>query len=60
MQKVDEAISKSAVGRFFKLQGCNVKGERQNSNFSTEIIAGFTTFIATNPQLCHHGLHHRR
>ncbi|KAG8812435.1 hypothetical protein FRC19_003127 [Serendipita sp. 401] len=45
-ERSNAAIARSAVGRWFKLDGSGVKGERKGSKFWTEIRAGITTFSA--------------
>ncbi|CCA67173.1 probable Purine Transporter AzgA [Serendipita indica DSM 11827] len=42
----NDAIARSVVGRWFKLDGSGVKGERKGSRFWTEVRAGITTFSA--------------
>lgn len=43
---VNEKVAKSAVGRWFRLDGCGHKKQRKNSYFFTEIRAGLATFFA--------------
>ncbi|KAK3996257.1 permease family-domain-containing protein [Cladorrhinum sp. PSN332] len=46
LDKTNAAIARSAVGRWFKLEGCGHPKERKGSQFSTEIRAGLATFFA--------------
>ncbi|ELQ38036.1 inner membrane protein yicO [Pyricularia oryzae] len=46
VQKIDHAIGRSVVGRWFQLDGSGHHKERKGSNFSTEIRAGLATFFA--------------
>ncbi|TFK21710.1 purine transporter [Coprinopsis marcescibilis] len=44
--KINDVVAKSAVGRWFKLEGSGAKKERVGSRFMTEIRAGITTWAA--------------
>ncbi|KAJ0123615.1 inner membrane protein yico [Diaporthe amygdali] len=43
---INEKVAKSAVGRWFRLDGSGHKKTRRGSNFLTEIRAGLATFFA--------------
>ncbi|GAP91354.1 putative purine transporter [Rosellinia necatrix] len=45
-QKINERVARSAVGRWFKLDGCGHPKERKGSFFLTEIRAGIAAFFA--------------
>ncbi|KAH6688950.1 inner membrane protein yicO [Plectosphaerella plurivora] len=45
-QKINQKVAKSAVGRWFKLDGCGHPRERKGSYFLTELRAGVITFFA--------------
>ncbi|KAF9445193.1 xanthine/uracil permease [Macrolepiota fuliginosa MF-IS2] len=44
--KLDNAVARSFVGRWFLLDGCGKPKERVGSRFTTEIRAGLTTWAA--------------
>ena len=44
--KINEAVAKSIVGRWFRLDGSGHPKARPNSRFLTEIRAGLATFFA--------------
>ncbi|KAJ3492690.1 hypothetical protein NLJ89_g11181 [Agrocybe chaxingu] len=44
--KLNDAVARSPVGKWFKLEGSGAKGERVGSRFTTEIRAGVTTWAA--------------
>ncbi|CEH12283.1 ADENINE/GUANINE PERMEASE AZG1 [Ceraceosorus bombacis] len=44
--KLNDSIAKSAVGRWFKLEGCGHALERRGAKFTVEVRAGFVTFAA--------------
>lgn len=44
-QRLDEKMKRHAVGRYFKLEGSGVPGERKKAVFSTELRAGLATFV---------------
>ncbi|KAK5656166.1 hypothetical protein OQA88_4926 [Cercophora sp. LCS_1] len=44
VKSANDNISKSAIGRFFRLDGCGHSSEIRNARFSTEVRAGLTTF----------------
>ncbi|KAL2256663.1 hypothetical protein VTK26DRAFT_1329 [Humicola hyalothermophila] len=46
IDKTNEAIGRSVVGRWFKLEGCGHPKERKGSKFFTEMRAGFASFFA--------------
>ncbi|KAK4188997.1 Adenine/guanine permease AZG1 [Podospora australis] len=46
METTNERIGRSAVGRWFKLEGCGHPKERKGSHFFTEMRAGLATFFA--------------
>ncbi|KAJ3172583.1 hypothetical protein HDU88_005912 [Geranomyces variabilis] len=43
---INERVAKSAIGRYFKLEGSGAKNERPGTRFTTEIRAGLATFFA--------------
>ncbi|KAG0237903.1 permease family-domain-containing protein [Mortierella sp. GBAus27b] len=43
--RLNEAVAKSPVGRWFMLEGSSHPRARPNTRFSTEIRAGFATFV---------------
>lgn len=45
-QAINERVARSAVGRWFKLDGCGHPKERKGSFFLTEIRAGVAAFFA--------------
>ncbi|KAI0399247.1 purine transporter [Xylaria palmicola] len=45
-QKINETVARSAVGRWFKLDGCGHPKERKGSLFLTEMRAGVAAFFA--------------
>ncbi|PWN39109.1 hypothetical protein IE81DRAFT_326861 [Ceraceosorus guamensis] len=44
--KLNNSIATSAVGRWFKLEGCGHPLERKGAKFTVEVRAGFVTFAA--------------
>ncbi|KXX77389.1 Adenine/guanine permease AZG1 [Madurella mycetomatis] len=46
VQATNRKIATSAVGRWFKLEGCGHPKERKGSHFFTEMRAGLATFFA--------------
>ncbi|KAI0440266.1 purine transporter [Xylaria telfairii] len=46
VQTINEKVARSAVGRWFKLDGCGHPKERKGSRFFTEIRAGIVAFFA--------------
>ncbi|KAH8168019.1 hypothetical protein CIB48_g260 [Xylaria polymorpha] len=46
VQTINEKVARSAVGRWFKLDGCGHPKERKGSLFLTEIRAGIVAFFA--------------
>ncbi|KIM44091.1 hypothetical protein M413DRAFT_25571 [Hebeloma cylindrosporum] len=51
--ELNEAVARSAVGKWFKLDGSGAKRERKGTRFTTEIRAGLTltTWICWNRPL---------
>ncbi|KAI3327395.1 purine transporter [Xylariaceae sp. AK1471] len=45
-QTINEKVARSAVGRWFKLEGSGHRKERKGSLFTTEIRAGISAFFA--------------
>jgi AGZA family xanthine/uracil permease-like MFS transporter len=43
--RLNEAVARSPVGRWFMLEGSSHPRARPNTRFSTEIRAGFATFV---------------
>ncbi|KAH6905004.1 permease family-domain-containing protein [Coprinopsis sp. MPI-PUGE-AT-0042] len=46
IERIDAAVARSVVGRWFQLEGSGAKKERIGSRFSIEIRAGLTTWAA--------------
>ncbi|KJA22386.1 hypothetical protein HYPSUDRAFT_202188 [Hypholoma sublateritium FD-334 SS-4] len=46
IQKIDGAVARTPIGRWFKLEGSGAKRERPGARFMTEIRAGLTTWAA--------------
>ncbi|KAI0204221.1 purine transporter [Astrocystis sublimbata] len=46
VQTINDKVARSAVGRWFKLDGCGHPKERKGSRFTTEIRAGTVAFFA--------------
>ncbi|KAJ1963085.1 hypothetical protein GGI12_002262 [Dipsacomyces acuminosporus] len=46
LERLNARVARSAVGRWFLLEGSGAKGERSGSKFSVELRAGLTTFVA--------------
>ncbi|KAJ2083724.1 hypothetical protein H4R24_000587 [Coemansia sp. RSA 988] len=46
IDKVNSFVARSAVGRWFRLEGSGAKHERVGSKFSIELRAGLTIFVA--------------
>ncbi|KAI0423029.1 purine transporter [Xylaria grammica] len=46
VNSINEAVARSAVGRWFKLDGCGHPKQRKGSLFLTEIRAGIAAFFA--------------
>ncbi|TFK38450.1 xanthine/uracil permease [Crucibulum laeve] len=44
--RINDGVARSFVGRWFKLEGSGVVGERIGSRFTTEIRAGLTTWAS--------------
>lgn len=45
LDRINEPIAKSIVGRWFHLEGSGVETERKDSKFTIEIRAGLATFV---------------
>ncbi|KAF9005079.1 xanthine/uracil permease [Cyathus striatus] len=45
-ERINDGVARSFVGRWFKLEGSGVPGERTGSRFLTEIRAGLTTWAS--------------
>lgn len=46
VQNVNRAVARTAVGKYFRLEGSGHPKERKDSHFTTEIRAGLATFFA--------------
>lgn len=46
VDKINQAVARSVVGRYFQLEGSCAKRERKGTKFTTELRAGCTTFFA--------------
>ncbi|KAI8325193.1 hypothetical protein GQ54DRAFT_255222 [Martensiomyces pterosporus] len=45
VEKLNQAVARSAVGRWFRLEGSGAEVERRGSKFTVELRAGLATFI---------------
>ncbi|KAJ1965631.1 hypothetical protein GGI12_000627 [Dipsacomyces acuminosporus] len=45
IDRMDQKVAKSIVGRWFKLEGSSAKRPRKDSKFSTELRGGLATFV---------------
>lgn len=60
VDRINEKVAKSAVGRWFRLEGSGHSKARAGSYFCTELRAGLATFfamayiIAVNARLVYH------
>ncbi|KAF5320090.1 hypothetical protein D9611_010319 [Ephemerocybe angulata] len=48
---LNNAVARSVVGRWFKLEGSGAVKERAGSRFTTELRAGLTTWISVNASI---------
>lgn len=46
VDKLNDAVAQSFVGRHFQLEGSGHRRERKNTKFTTELRAGLTIFFA--------------
>jgi hypothetical protein len=46
VDRVNDTVARSRVGKFFQLENSGAKRERRGTKFVTEIRAGLTTFFA--------------
>jgi AGZA family xanthine/uracil permease-like MFS transporter len=46
IDKLNDAVAQSFVGRHFQLEGSGHRRERKNTKFTTELRAGLTIFFA--------------
>ncbi|KAF9920465.1 hypothetical protein FBU30_009705 [Linnemannia zychae] len=45
LERLNQSVAQSKVGKYFRLEGSGAKRERIGSKFTTEIRAGLTTFV---------------
>ncbi|KAJ1981508.1 hypothetical protein H4R35_000674 [Dimargaris xerosporica] len=45
IQRLNDRVAQSVVGRYFRLEGSKTPRVRPNSKFTTELYAGLTTFV---------------
>src|SRR5687768_3939630 len=45
ISKLNHKVADSPFGRYFRLDGCGHKKEREGTKFTTEIRAGLATFL---------------
>ncbi|KAH7057921.1 permease family-domain-containing protein, partial [Linnemannia elongata] len=45
LERLNQSVAQSRVGKYFRLEGSGARRERVGSKFTTEIRAGLTTFV---------------